>query len=410
MMYKKFTFLISLLLLAGLAAGPALAADPVAYYNFNDGTAADSSGNGHHGTLSGSRISIIDDSERGSKVVDADNIAGTINSIVNCGSGSWADITDEITIAAWFTLENIHTSNIYMLTKGSAYQITSNGTSDGMRFYLSGLSTTTITTSTPVMDDKWHHIAVTYDSAAQERIMYIDGIPVADDTPSGSISTNSEALIIAGRVDEDDEYNRRGWDGRLDDVRLYNTALTENEVRSLVSTGTAYNPSPPDGTGNVDIDAVLTWTPGDFAATTQGHDLYLGTNWADVNDGISAVYIGTQDNNSYDPDLQPDTTYFWVVDEVNDSHPNSPWLGTVWSLKTEGEGFFKDIFMDGGVSLTSRITLPAAELLGLSMEFLATSTQSTQSNVMISNSNDDNGALLMENRDSAVSIRAEAAQ
>ncbi len=393
-MYKKFTFLISLLLLAGLASGPALAADPVAYYNFNDGTADDSSGNGHDGTLSGSRISIIDDSERGSKVVDADNIAGTTNSVVKCGDGSWCDITDEITIATWFTLENIHTSNIYMLTKGSAYQITSNGTSDGMRFYLSGLSTTTITTSTPVMDGKWHHLAVTYDSAAQERIIYIDGIPVADDTPSGSISTNNEELIIAGRIDENQTYDKRGWDGRLDDVRLYNTALTEDEVRSLVSTGTAYNPSPPDGTGNVDIDAVLSWTPGDFAATTQGHDLYLGTNWADVNDGISAVHIGKQDNNSYDPDLQPATTYFWVVDEVNDSHGDSPWLGTVWSFKTVGEGFFKDIFMDGGVSLTSRITLPAAELLGLSMEFIATSTQSTQNNVMVSNSNDDNGALL----------------
>ena len=183
-MYKKFTFLISLLLLAGLASGPALAADPVAYWNFNDGTADDSSGNGHHGTLSGSRISIIDDSERGSKVVDADNIASTNNSVVDCGSGSWADITSEITIAAWFTLENIHTSNLYMFTKGSAYQIISNGTSDGMRFYMSGLSTTTITTSTPVMDDKWHHIAVTYDSSAQERIIYIDGIPVADYTPT----------------------------------------------------------------------------------------------------------------------------------------------------------------------------------------------------------------------------------
>jgi len=393
MMYKKFAFLISLLLLAGLAAGPALAADPVAYWNFNDGTADDSSGNGHDGTLSGSRISIIDDSERGSKVVDADNIASTNNSVVDCGSGSWADITSEITIAAWFTLENIHTSNLYMFTKGSAYQITSNGTSDGMRFYMSGLSTTTITTSTPVMDGKWHHLAVTYDSAAQERIIYIDGIPVADDTPSGSISTNTESVVIAGRLASG--YLQRGWDGRLDDVRLYNAVLTEDEVRSLAGlTNTAYNPSPADGTGNVDIDTVLSWSPGDLVAATQGHDVYFGTNWADVNDGISAVHIGKQDNNSYDPDLQAGTTYFWVVDEVNDSHQDSPWLGTVWSFRTENEGFFKDLFMDGGANLTSRTSLPAAELLGLAMEYLATSNSTTQNNVMVSNSNDDNGALL----------------
>jgi len=105
-MYKKFTFLISLLLLAGLAAGPALAApDPVGCWNFDDGTANDSSGNDHHGTLDqgdgSTSVSIVYDADRDSNVLDCDNPEGhTNNSVVDCGTGSWANIQSQITVAA----------------------------------------------------------------------------------------------------------------------------------------------------------------------------------------------------------------------------------------------------------------------------------------------------------------------
>jgi len=58
------------------------------------------------------------------------------------------------------------------------------------------------------------------------------------------------------------------------------------------------------------------------------------------------------------------------------------------------EGFYKDLFMDGGVSLTSRISLPAATALGYSMEYLATGDGARQADVMIQNALDDNGYLL----------------
>lgn len=71
------------------------------------------------------------------------------------------------------------------------------------------------------------------------------------------------------------------------------------------------------------------------------------------------------------------------------------------------QGFYKDLFMDGGIRLTHRTTLPSAETLKLSMEFLATSTNDYESAVdtavqraVMSDSNgeytaeDENGALL----------------
>ena len=100
----------------------------------------------------------------------------------------------------------------------------------------------------------------------------------------------------------------------------------------------ARNPDPPDGTIYPDIWVTLGWTPGDFAAS---HDVYLGDNFDDVNDGVGGTFIGNQTlefivagfpGYPYPDGLVPGTTYYWRIDEVNDADPNSPWKGFVWSF------------------------------------------------------------------------------
>ncbi len=58
------------------------------------------------------------------------------------------------------------------------------------------------------------------------------------------------------------------------------------------------------------------------------------------------------------------------------------------------EGYYKDLFMDGGVKLTSRSSLAAADMLGLNYDVLATSSQTTQKKMMITSPDDKNGCLL----------------
>ncbi|MBU0765906.1 MAG: hypothetical protein KJ607_13860, partial [Bacteroidetes bacterium] len=62
--------------------------------------------------------------------------------------------------------------------------------------------------------------------------------------------------------------------------------------------------------------------------------------------------------------------------------------------QTGTEGYYKDIFMDGGVSLTSRTSLAAADSLSLSLEYLATDDQDIQNDKIIGDVWDYNGALL----------------
>ncbi len=102
---------------------------------------------------------------------------------------------------------------------------------------------------------------------------------------------------------------------------------------------TASGASPADAAVDVPRDAVLSWTPGEFAAA---HDIYFGTSFDDVNAASRANPLGVllsqgQDANSYDVDgvFVYGQTYYWRVDEVNAAPDNTIFPGGVWSFTAE---------------------------------------------------------------------------
>ncbi|MHC4387463.1 MAG: hypothetical protein ACYSX1_02530 [Planctomycetota bacterium] len=90
----------------------------------------------------------------------------------------------------------------------------------------------------------------------------------------------------------------------------------------------AWNPDPVNGANGVPRDVVLSWSPGEYAAS---HNVYFGTNSGSVWQRDPSVYKGSQDGNSYDPpgDLDFSQTYYWLIDEING--PNT-WPGFVWGF------------------------------------------------------------------------------
>ena len=103
--------------------------------------------------------------------------------------------------------------------------------------------------------------------------------------------------------------------------------------------GAAYAPGPVDGAKAVPVTTTLDWTPGVYA---DKHDIYLGNSFDAVNDANSTnvpadvILIQDLESNSYDPDgLVPGTTYFWRIDEVNDT---DIWKGDIWSFTTKFPG------------------------------------------------------------------------
>ena len=102
--------------------------------------------------------------------------------------------------------------------------------------------------------------------------------------------------------------------------------------------GKASNPDPADSVFLEKTYATLGWTAGNLAVS---HDVYMGDNFDDVNDGTGDTFRGNYYDEYYVSGIAgkafPDglvngTTYYWRIDEVNDADPNSPWKGDVWSF------------------------------------------------------------------------------
>ncbi|MBE9520712.1 MAG: hypothetical protein IME97_06255, partial [Proteobacteria bacterium] len=100
----------------------------------------------------------------------------------------------------------------------------------------------------------------------------------------------------------------------------------------------AQSPIPMDGGIHENTWVNLGWRAGDFALS---HDVYFGDNFNDVNAGAESTFQGNQaglflvvgfPGFAFPDGLEPGTTYYWRIDEVNDTDPNSPWKGNVWSF------------------------------------------------------------------------------
>ena len=137
-----------------------------------------------------------------------------------------------------------------------------------------------------------------------------------------------------------------------------------NEIAKPVTK--AYGPTPKDGAQYPDTWVSLSWRPGAFAAS---HDVYIGDNFDDVNDGTGDTFRANLELDTtyfiigfigmpYPDGLVPGTTYYWRIDEVNQADPNSPWKGEVWSFwvpskkaydASPGDGY---MYIDPDVTLT----------------------------------------------------------
>jgi hypothetical protein len=115
----------------------------------------------------------------------------------------------------------------------------------------------------------------------------------------------------------------------------------------------AGSPDPKDGAIHTETWVTLSWEAGGFAAS---HDVYLGENFDDVNNGTGDTYRGNQEGTfyvagfpgyAYPDGLVPGTTYYWRIDEVNQVHPDSPWKGRICSFTVPSKKAYNPAPGDG---------------------------------------------------------------
>ena len=116
----------------------------------------------------------------------------------------------------------------------------------------------------------------------------------------------------------------------IDGVRLFEGDYVEP---AFLKNYAAKNPSPDVGATDVPREAVLSWTPGPFAAT---HNVFFGDNFNDVNNATVPTASGLTEA-KFDPEglLEFGKTYYWRVDEVNAPSAPATFKGPVWKFTVE---------------------------------------------------------------------------
>ena len=345
-MCRKLTYSVSFLLVLSLILTNTTSAELVGWWKLDDGsgaTAFDSSGNGNDGTLEG----------------NPQWVEGQLGGAwEGSGSGDYIrvphsdslDISDAVTVALWVYGGIPPDQVICKGSGGGAWVASYSFRIDDNSSYVRqinfrgrvGTNDDALNSASPIPQDEWTHIAITFDVGAQgnNQKIYINGQLDIESRSENPLSTNTDDLLIGA-----DAYSttRWHWQGMLDDIRIYNQALPEGQIQAIMAGGgasypLASRPSPTDGGMHFETWVNLSWNAGDSAVS---HDVYLGENFDDVAAGAEGTFIDNQTGTflvagfpgfAYPDGLIPGTTYYWRVDEVNDTEPNSPWKGDVWSF------------------------------------------------------------------------------
>jgi len=236
-MNKRITFTVVMLLLTASTGLASLTDGLVAYYPF-DGDASDLSGNANHGTVYGAQLTEdrfgIDD--------HAYLFDGQTDKIEAPHSAS-LDITGPITLSAW-----IRTNETYWYSSIIAKKVepdpaigydlcTFDSKAATGLLYTSGHTHNggIVFSDTLVVDGQWHLLTSTYDGS--EMRMYVDGQLDGSLAYSDGYESNTEPLKIGYYYypynDGQGGSHNRALNGVIDEVRIYNRALTQSEITEL---------------------------------------------------------------------------------------------------------------------------------------------------------------------------------
>ena len=164
------------------------------------------------------------------------------------GEGDYVEIIDEsamianadqMTLSGWvyprgpnadswtqfdgfFGFRNNNDADFYLLQLG-AYKV------EGRLRVSGGGEFTIITAENSIISETWHHLALTYNGS--NIILYIDGIEAGSTEASGQITNESVPLKIGSLVFDNTNFD---LDGQVDEVSLWNLALTEQEIQNYM--------------------------------------------------------------------------------------------------------------------------------------------------------------------------------
>ena len=356
-MYKKLIYLASFILvlaLVGTSTAQNIDPDLVGWWTFDEGSgtvAKDTSGKSVDGTFFGEPTWGQEGQHRGILLFDGTDDYVFIDGLFQ---------VPVYTIAFWFRVDNgsgqrdIFSAYAVGVVHGILLEMQGDGTLRYLHRYPLGTGGgTNIYTTTTYDDGAWYHAAMV--KTADTIKLYINGEEL--DTAADTSEFNpGDAFGVALGCLDDERGLARMFPGAMDDVRIYDRPMSLEEIQAIMEVEPwpyAWGPTPADGALHPETWVNVGWVAGPFAVS---HDVYFGDNFDDVNAGAESAFVGNQTATflvagfpgfAYPEGLVPGTRYFWRIDEVNDTNPDSPWIGDVWSFLVPPKIAYEPIPADG---------------------------------------------------------------
>ncbi len=212
-----------------------LGSDLVGWWNFNEGDARDISGYGNNGTITGA--------------TSADGVPGTLgNSMSFNGSSNYITLSSSF----WTTIFNNDTGNnftvsfwVYPEDIGSDQALVSQRHGDAMSIFLMSNGKITIEmddtrhfvgTDTVLENENWYHVTISFVNNMAESYSryYVNGEFEREESKwDGNGTTVNSSLWIGWQSRDNYTRNPGFFNGLIDDVRIYNRALTTQEIQTI---------------------------------------------------------------------------------------------------------------------------------------------------------------------------------
>lgn len=200
----------------------------IAHYPF-DGNANDASGNNNNGTISGG-VSLTQDRKNNSNSAYLFNGADGFIAVPASGTLNSISKQTDATFCYWYKTDNWYNAGAFLCKANNADDL-------HYRFYVNDAISTVLQVEqsfasgsfTSLENNKWYFFAGV--KSGNTAKLYIDGVLISssqmsNDTWPSNINTDLE---IGRDVHGNDEYTR----GAMDDIRIYNRALTQAEITAL---------------------------------------------------------------------------------------------------------------------------------------------------------------------------------
>jgi MSHA biogenesis protein MshQ len=173
------------------------------------------------------------------------SLANTEDSYVEIADHALLDLSDSVTVAAWVNAFNGGPD--IAISKGGwtdSYTVRIDDVAiDGpvQKINFHGRNGTGISSSGAIPINQWVHIAITFDlnAAGNDTAFYINGVLDSTKESGQALSVNNAPVRIG--YSETAAWTR--WNGLIDDVQIYDTALHLTQVQTVMNGGVIPEPS-----------------------------------------------------------------------------------------------------------------------------------------------------------------------